>query len=156
MLARMPCKTCKTADGLAVCLFCGHSFCGSHRSERDGAAACTACQEAEHARSSGRNAAREATKTVDSSRVAIGTPVADLPGVAVKAVAPPQPIPEAGWLPVMFGLAAGGVTGAYLWFFLAWLLTGVEGAGVARPALTGVGAALAFAGVWIITKSRLS
>lgn len=157
----MPCKTCKAADGLVVCLFCGHPFCGAHRSERDGAAACTACQEAEHARSSGRAAV---SKAVDSARVAIGSPVADLPGpgvvtaVKVEGVAPPPPLPEAGWLPVLAGGVAGGATGAYLWFFLRWLFSNEVMIEATWPhhAGTALGAALAFGGVWIITKSRLS
>lgn len=88
----------------------------------------------------------------------IGTPVSagDDGGVALT-LKPLEPIREAGWTPVLAGLGVGAVTGVYLWFFLAWLFTGADGVPVwARPTGTGLGAAFAFAGVWIITKSRSS
>lgn len=137
----MPCQTCATTSALQVCLFCGHPFCAAHRTERDGVACCTACNEAEHARASGR--AKVTSARVDE---ALGTPV---PG---GKAAPPPPIPEAGWSPLLAGVAAAAVAGAYLWWLTRWL--GAPGYG--PHAATGAGAAFVFGAVWIIVKSKLS
>lgn len=154
----MPCKTCATESALQVCLFCGHSFCSAHRTERDGVTCCTPCNDAEHARRSGRaevaRAASGRAPASESARLgeAIGTLV---PGGAPPP--PPPPIPEAGWWPTLVGLAAGGVAGGYLWWLTRWLLAGEEAAPAWAPqAAGGAGGALVFAALWIIVKSRLS
>lgn len=147
----MPCKTCATESTLQVCLFCGHSFCSVHRTERDGVPCCTACNEAEHARASGR--AKAASARVGQ---AVGAPV---PGAgagrpqadAAAAPPPPPPAPEPGWWPLLGGLAAAGLAGAYLWWLVRWL----EAPGYAPHAAAGAGAAFVFGAVWLILRSRL-
>lgn len=133
-----------------MCLFCGHAFCPAHRTERDGVACCTACNELEHARASGRAKVRVGE--------AIGTSVPGagserLQPVAPEAKAPPPPpLPEAGWWPLLSGLLCAAVAGMYLWWLTRWL----GAPGYAPHAATGAGAALVFAGVWVIVKSKLS
>ncbi|MCO5167705.1 MAG: hypothetical protein M9894_15265 [Planctomycetes bacterium] len=143
----MTCKTCTVETTLQVCLFCGHTFCGAHRTERDGAPCCTACNDAEHARRAARAGAP------------VGAPVLPASGQprAASAPPPPPPLPEAGWSPLLAGAAAATVAGGYLWWLLARLLTDIDGAPAwARSAGAGLGAALVFAAVWVIVKSRLS
>lgn len=141
----MTCKACAVESALQVCLFCGHTFCGAHRTERDGAVCCTACNDAEHARRSGRGRP-------------IGTPVPPAPGDAKgEAPPPPPPLPEPGWWPLLAGVVAALVAGGYLRWLLLRLLADVAGAPAwAPPAGAGLGAALVFGAVWVIVKSRLS
>lgn len=150
MLAAMACKTCATDAALQVCLFCGHPFCAAHRTERDGAPCCTGCNEAEHARRSGRSRPAPA-RTSDPGALGAAAAGAD------AQAPPPPPLPEAGWTPLLAGVGAAALTVGYLWWFVGWLLTDVEGAPAwARHAGAGTGGALVFAAVWIIVKSRLS
>lgn len=148
----MPCKTCNTGAGLQVCLFCGHSYCGAHRGERDGAIACAPCLEAEHGRRSARSKVTAAAKTSDRAAPANGA--GDWMHVG-PATPPPPPLKEpVFWTPILAGASAAIITAAYLWFFLGWLLASNPALPWAQPAAAAVGAAAVFFALWIIVKSR--
>jgi hypothetical protein len=146
----MPCTTCAAPTGLQTCLFCGHTFCSSHRTERDGAIACTACNEQEHAR---RKAVSDRAK-VAARTAPVGGPVEGGPSLPLP---PPKPAPDAGWAPLLIAACVACLAGAYVWHFLGWALA--DQAGLPewlRPAGTIAGGGLVLGGVWIIVKSRMS
>lgn len=145
----MSCKSCDAQAGLTVCLFCGHSFCSLHRGELEGAIACTACLQAEHARRSARaKAAAPAARPV----VAVEAPTAP------TATPEPLPLPEPGTpLQVhLLALAAGAAMGGYLWWFLGWLSPRHDLPGWVAQVGAAAGGLLTLLGVWAIAKTHLA
>ncbi len=141
----MSCKSCEAGADLAVCLYCGHSFCALHRGESGGLPCCTPCLKAERARK---------TRPLLSRRDRSSEPTVEV-GAPVAPPAELRPLPEPkGWAPVLWGLGAAGGTAAYLHVFLAWLVRRHDLIDWLAQAGTGLGALVAFAGVWAVVKSR--
>ncbi len=142
----MPCKACGKNETLEVCLGCGHSYCGMHRSDRGGAPMCKAClkEEAERTRKRKERLQAPAAEVEGSP-----APVA----VSVKA---PAPLSEPGnaLTPILVGLVVTALAASYLYWLGGRLVVDHELPVWSQTALTVLGSLFAFFGVWAIVKTK--
>jgi hypothetical protein len=153
----MACRACDVAEGVEVCLYCGHGFCSKHRDTAGGVTACTDCLRAEGERKRRAAAAKEARAAQAKGSASAPKRPEDGP-IKVELPPKPDPLPEpkGGLPPVFWALIAGVVAAGYVsWVMIpglddpdAPLATWIRPAG-------GAGAFLVAAtGVWAIAKSK--